>query len=333
MAATAAQENINILRERASADDLLERANHSHLEYYQATALALRSLFQPQEHQRATPQTPTSANNMLRSDNDDSNLHGILARLRADIIHPPYTDGNDDTVVPGLWTINQHLSQGRRLSDKLNVSQKAIWNLANAYFEKFRRFKDGKGPKPKPFHLLVHGGPVTGKSFLAECIQEAATALQFTVACVALTGIVARNIHNGRTMHNFASIPIFQEKRSFLQKLNAMKFANIQERAQHETMVCKMIDGISLVGPELFAQDKCRMQQMMGDNHPFGYVAMIIMVDFNQLPPVAPAKSLYAALLKYISAQAPTNPHTAASTGLSTRDAQLFSQFRKIELT
>ncbi|EFX64429.1 hypothetical protein DAPPUDRAFT_118188 [Daphnia pulex] len=34
MAATAAQENINILRERASADDLLERANHSHLEYY-----------------------------------------------------------------------------------------------------------------------------------------------------------------------------------------------------------------------------------------------------------------------------------------------------------
>jgi hypothetical protein len=83
---SAAQENINILRERASADDLLERANHSHLEYNQA-ALALRRLFQPPEHQRATPQTPTSANHMLRSDNDDNNIHGILARLRADIIH------------------------------------------------------------------------------------------------------------------------------------------------------------------------------------------------------------------------------------------------------
>jgi hypothetical protein len=107
-----------------------------------------------------------------------------------------------------------------------------------------------------------------------------------------------------------------------------MKLANIQERAQHETMVCKMIDEISFVGPELFAQDDCRMQQMMGDNHPFGDVA-IIMGDFNQLPPVASAESLYAALLKYVSAQAPPNPHTAL-TGPSTRGAQFFSQFCKI---
>ena len=41
MAATAAQENINILCDPTAADDLLERANHTHLEYYQATAFAL----------------------------------------------------------------------------------------------------------------------------------------------------------------------------------------------------------------------------------------------------------------------------------------------------
>jgi hypothetical protein len=59
---------------------------------------------------------------------------------------------------------------------------------------------------------------------------------------------------------------------------------------------------------------------------------MIIMGYFNQLPPVAPAESLYAALLKYVSAQASANPHTI-STGPSTQGAQLFNQFRKIELT
>lgn len=45
IAATAAQENMNILRDKTSVDDLLERANHSHLEYYQAAEFALRRLF------------------------------------------------------------------------------------------------------------------------------------------------------------------------------------------------------------------------------------------------------------------------------------------------
>lgn len=67
----------------------------------------------------------------------------------------------------------KHLHQGTRRSNQLNYSQKAIWNMANT------TLSNSSGPKPKPFRLLVHGGPGTGKSFLAVCIQEAATALKF----------------------------------------------------------------------------------------------------------------------------------------------------------
>ena len=43
-------------------------------------------------------------------------------------------------------------------------------------------------------------------------------------------------------MHNFASIPIFQDTRIFFPKLNAVELTIIQERAQHETLACKIID-------------------------------------------------------------------------------------------
>lgn len=56
------------------------------------------------------------------------------------------------------------------------------------------------------------------------------------------------------------------------------------------------------------------------------------MGDFNQLPPVAPAESLYAALLKSINIKAPAKANST-STGPNTQGARLFGQFRKIELT
>ncbi|KAI9565127.1 hypothetical protein GHT06_008898 [Daphnia sinensis] len=249
----------------------------------------------------------SSANQILRSNEDNSNISNILMQLRADIIHPSCIDDNDDTILPGPWTTNKNVSEGTRLSDQLNQNQKIIWNLVNDYFDKLIKFKDGQLAKPTPIHLLVYGGPGTGKSFLAECIQESATAHKFTTACVAPTGIATSNLPNGRTMHNFASIPIFHDTRVFLPKLNVVKLTTIQERAQHETQACKIIDEISFVGPEMFTQDESRMKQIMGNAEVYGGVGVIIMRDFNQLPPVAPAESLYAALLKSIS-QLPPKP-------------------------
>lgn len=45
-----------------------------------------------------------SANQMLRSDEENANISNILIQLRAynyelTIIHPPCVDGNDDTII------------------------------------------------------------------------------------------------------------------------------------------------------------------------------------------------------------------------------------------
>ena len=54
-AATEAQENIDILRNRTASDDSLFRENHSHLEYYQTTQLALKRLFDTDIQQEKQP--------------------------------------------------------------------------------------------------------------------------------------------------------------------------------------------------------------------------------------------------------------------------------------
>jgi hypothetical protein len=127
---------INIWRDKTSADDLLEKANHSHLEYYQATEFTLRRLFQLTKQQQAASYTISFANQILRTNEDNSNINNILMQLREDSIHSPCIDDNDDTIVPGPWTTSKHVPEGTRISNELNPNQKIIWNLADDFFDK-----------------------------------------------------------------------------------------------------------------------------------------------------------------------------------------------------
>lgn len=67
-----------------------------------------------------------STNQILRSNEDNSNISNILMQLRADIIHPPCIDDNDDTILPGAWTTSKNVPEGTKLSDQLNPNQKII---------------------------------------------------------------------------------------------------------------------------------------------------------------------------------------------------------------
>ena len=82
--------------------------------------------------------------------------------------------------------------------DKLNDEQRQIWTTMNKYFAHLRKFKDGRGARPQPFRLLVHGGPGTGISFLVESNFQAALNVNLTVACIAPTGIAASKLAIGK---------------------------------------------------------------------------------------------------------------------------------------
>ncbi len=333
VAAAEAQENMNILRDKTVADELLLRADHTHLEYYQATQFNLEKIYEPDEHQRTTnPIENEQAKNTFRDHKDSTHMKAILTQLKGDVIHEPSEDGDDDTIIPGPWKTLKPVPPGQRLSDQLNHTQRKIWNKVTNYFQQLVESRAGRRPKPKPLRLLVHGGPGTGKSFLAECIHQAATDLNLEIGCIAPTGIAASSLPNGRTIHNFGGIPPYRKKGKYLEKLNPTKLLSIQERAQHLKLALLIIDEISFVGPEMFAQVDRRLRQIMQNNEPFGGLAVIITGDFFQLPPIAPAETLYAALLKLHFAKA-TLDTQATSTSPAVEGTKYFATFQKIELT
>ncbi len=334
MAAIEAQENIDVMRNQTAADDLLLRTNHASLEFYNATKANLERIFaDDEETQNQAKMSKKDVEKILLPHTETTEMQNILIKLKEDVIHNdlPSFDGEDDTIVHGPCQPSIPIDTGTRLSDKLNEKQREIWQQVADYIQEEKDFREERRTEqPKQLLLLVHGGPGTGKSFLAECIHEAAVEQGLETGCMAPTGNAASKLPNGRTAHNFCGIPMIRSHLIFLEKLNLAKLFTLQNHAQKEKLVVLIIDEISFVGPEFFAQIEFCMRQIMGNNKPFGGIAVIIMGDFFQLPPVAPAQTLYAALLKMIAEK--INPKEK-NTGPAIQGARVFAHFRKIELT
>lgn len=102
--------------------------------------------------------------------------------------------------VPHNYTGNFLLLQTRRKCLKpAEHHTKEIWCKCQDYVKQKREFDDGIGTLPFPLKLLVHGGPGTNKSFLAQCIEQAASHYQYSLGFMAPTDIAASN---DRTIHN-----------------------------------------------------------------------------------------------------------------------------------
>lgn len=182
-----------------------------------------------------------------------------------------------------------------------------------------------------PIHILVHGGPGTGKSFLTRCINNAAQDMEYSIMCVAFTGIAAANLPNGRTIHNHFNFTISDLKKStFVPDLSTDKLNQLRSRLTTSKLILLVIDEISYISPEALGQIDNRLRQLMGKpESPFGGLAVLLMGDFYQLPPVAEPYNLYSATMKLLVDRKEIEN---GDPGPRTRGALLFSQFRKFEL-
>ena len=104
----------------------------------------------------------------------------------------------------------------------------------------------------------------------------------------------------------------------------------LRNRIDTSTLICMIIDEISYVSPNLLAQVDNRLRQLMAcPEMPFGGIAIILMGDFYQLPPVN-AQNLFCStwnlfgLRKELSSDGESNPIT--------RGTIEFSKFKKFEL-
>lgn len=97
--------------------------------------------------------------------------------------------------------------------------------MVTTYFTDFVNFKKGR-TRPEPLNLRLHGCQGTGKSFLARCLNQAASDHGLGMACTAPAGIAASNLPRGQTVHNFCGFLIQPSTTKFFEKSNIIKLTS-----------------------------------------------------------------------------------------------------------
>ena len=136
---------------------------------------------------------------------------------------------------------------------------------------------------------------------------------------------------NGRTIHSALSIPFTAVGNKWLTVPSQQQLVRLHTRVDTNTLCMVVIDEVSYMGPILFAHVESRLQALLASNENLGGLAVVLLEDFFQLPPVVPSECFYAAVVKQVNCLN-LDPTGVVGSPRSV-GASLFATFKKIELT
>jgi hypothetical protein len=148
------------------------------------------------------------------------------------------------------------------------------------------------------------------------------------IGCCAYTGKAATLMPQGRTIHNF--IGLKRQKQNVLlydwaSRSNITSIGKTLKHFKREKIAMVVIDEISMLTPNFLAIIDQKLRTLTGNyNDTFGNLAIMLMGDFFQIPPIN-GTSLFSSVLNNNNTQQDSNPLIHGSW--------LFSLFKKIELT
>ena len=214
--------------------------------------------------------------------------HDPVDQLDADAI--PELTNPVETTVPRLCTVELLGDNTRDLLHSLNNEQREL-----LYFVRNWCMQTVHGERPDPFYIHVNGGAGVVKSHVIKCIYNEANKVlrngtspdDTTVLLASPTGTAAFNI-GGHTIHSVLKIPRQGKYRPLTDDtLNTLQ-------AQLHSLKIMIIDEISMVDRRVLSYISGRLRQIkqVRGSEPsaqFGYVSILAVGDFYQLPPVRAA--------------------------------------------
>lgn len=136
--------------------------------------------------------------------------------------------------------------------------------------------------KKQTCNVFLTGQPGSGKSYLTNQYIDWMLDNSKDFAVTASTGIAAINV-SGKTLHSFMGVrddkPLTEDDVQ-----DILDNSNTLMRYQHTDVL--IIDEISMVSAQLFANLNILAQFVRGNKEPFGGIRIIAVGDFYQLPPV-----------------------------------------------
>ncbi|RXN36816.1 replicase helicase endonuclease [Labeo rohita] len=210
---------------------------------------------------------------------------------------PEYTASTSisNTAMPLVEATQQNHAQIRKMYQSLNQTQASIFYAVRDWCKRCV-----SGENPQQFLYFLNGGAGVGKSHVIKsiyaeatkilrrlpCIREHTDISKPTVLLTAFTGTAAFNI-SGKTLHCLLKLP-----RSLKPPYQGLGNSLDEIRADLSNAHILIIDEISMVSKQLFAYVNWRLQQIKGNQKPFGGLSILAVGDFFQLPPLGRAKPL-----------------------------------------
>ena len=153
--------------------------------------------------------------------------------------------------------------------------------------EHFKMLNNGAQDDYNAPVLVITGGPGVGKSFLVDVLDGVSKIMNAGQQLrMALYGVAAINI-DGTSMHALMDIPI-EFNKSNQQKIkpwNEDKLRNFKRLYDLDRISVIVVDEISTVKPFVLGYLNARLQEACCSDKPFGGKAIIMLGDFDQLPP------------------------------------------------
>lgn len=179
------------------------------------------------------------------------------------------------------------------MARSLNSQQRQVFDITYSWAKLKIKYKNCLLKREiEPVRLFVSGGAGVGKSYLMKTIYEALTKLfnfhsgtpeKLKVLKMALTGVATINI-DGTTINTALGIPL-------IQSVNINKLSdNLKStpRNNYSELCAVIIDAISMVSNARLYHIHFRLCEIFNVplDIPFAGLAVLIVGDFYQLPPV-----------------------------------------------
>lgn len=331
--------NIDLLRQEAAMDDPSRSRAFKQQQYNRNTITFLQQLSTAlQQRKSSTFMTVDRACQLINLYPEKSVDHAtVLEKIKEE-----YEEiETESPILPSeqLSYVQRSLSQFKNRNEflfvpeteeenMLNPDQKKVVIMCVKYLNACVVYGTGSSNKPKPLRKLIHGGPGTGKSFLVRCVHRRARQLGFNDACIAMTGVASNQLPNGHTCHTALAINPTTSVNRFPAKLTATQLEKTRRRLRHDQLRIIFIDEASHVNSETLAIIDQRLCEITGYDEPFGGLAVILMGDFFQLPPVIPPVPLFQSAMRFFVHET-GQLSTRATSETAMRGAQLFITFEK----